>query len=312
VTFPWLSAERVRVDDRGAVVAEALTFSSAGPHLIVVGAPAALASAIAGLAPVARGTLRLRGLSPAAALAAGDVAFAPLDPRLPEAWRGRAYVEWSARLSGASNASARASAQAALAAFELAALADGAIKAMPTAARRALVLAAALATGASTLVLCDPTKALPDAAADTLARIAARALSDVAWVLMTGRVSLASALIRAADDALLVSPDGALAQGPPASVLGGDRHWIVRAEGSCEAFVDRLRASGAEVSPCGASMALTLPEGASTHALFVMAEETNATIVSLCSAPNLARPGNAREPASLESAGAPLLRPPPA
>ncbi len=277
----WISAEAVRVDDRGGVAIEGLTFASDGPHLAIIGGPSILAHALAGTTPLARGTILLDGKMPHEAMLAGDVAHAPRDPRTPDEWTPRTLISWSARLMGMNGAEARTSANHAITKLGLTEMADRKLATLPLGAKRATSIAAALATKATTLVIDDPSPGLTDDAARTLERIAADALDDVKWILLTGRLSLASPFGLRADDAVLLGPEGVVAHGAPAEVAAKDRVYALRVVGPAQALADLVRARGATASAKDRELEVELSADMTTRDLFSMASEASVTIVSL-------------------------------
>jgi len=281
VSGQWLVADGVRIDDRGGVAVEGLSFSSDGPHLVLLGGPAALGRAIAGVVPVTRGSLRVAGVSPREALAAGNVALAELDPALPETWTPKALCTWSARLGGVAQREARARADRAIGKMKLESSAERTMKSLTLAARRATVLASAIATGATTLVIDDPAPGLADDSARALARIAAEALDDVSWVLVTGRLAIASPFGLHADDAVVIGPAGVVAQGAPAEIAARERTYALRVIGSAHALAERAREKGATADAKDRELVVELGPGMTTADLFVIAREVAVTIVSL-------------------------------
>src|SRR5262245_57635292 len=114
---PLLFARDVRL---GAGGVDGLAFAARGPRLLVLGAPRALFAAIAGVVPPLRGELLVGGVPARAALAAGLVAGAPLDPPMPPKWTGERWITWSARLAGNGASEARVLAARAIAALQMA------------------------------------------------------------------------------------------------------------------------------------------------------------------------------------------------
>lgn len=277
----WITAEGLRVDGPNGVAVEGLTFGSDGPHLAIIGGSSVLGAALAGAAPLARGTLSIDGKPARDAMLAAEVAHAPIDPRVPEAWTARDFATWSARLGGMDRASARASSTRALAKLALADLADAKLSTLALPARRAVSIAAALATGASTIVFDDPTPGLPDDASRALGRIVAAALDDVRWVWLAGRIALASPLGVRTDDALLLGAGGVLAQGSPAEIASRERVYSLRVSGPSTALAELARARGAVASTRDRELTVELTAEMTTHDLFAMAAEASVTIVSL-------------------------------
>lgn len=272
--------ERARVDVDGVPAVDGLSLSTSSERLLVLGAPRALFEAVCGMREVAHGTIKVDGEAPLAALRAAKLAGAPLDPPMPPRWTVRTYVAWSARLAGHSKRAAAAMADDALARMKLASM-DGAQVARATAqVRRAIVIAAALATGARTLMLDDPLAGLPDAQARALARVTASALADRAWIAFVSRTPLASPLALEADEAVVLAGSTVAAQGAPAEIAARDRAYALRAEGNAPALSRRLQELGAHVT--GAPEAMTVDLGEmTTRELLAVAIEQGAVVVEL-------------------------------
>ena len=164
------------------------------------------------------------GLAAEDAIRDVTAASAPLDPPLPVDWTVRAYVSWSARLAGQPKRDAHDRATDAMERLKIEGLADGAIRRAPE-ARRAIVVAAALATGATTLLLEDPLRGLPNDTARSFARTVARATSELRTVIFAARVSLASPLAIDADEAVVIQGSRVVGQGAPAEVAARDRAY---------------------------------------------------------------------------------------
>jgi ABC-type multidrug transport system ATPase subunit len=189
-----LVASDLRVDVEGFPAVDGLALGTTSERVMILGAARALFEAAAGLRATTRGELRVDGASPAAAVRAGAVACAPLDPPLPPRWTLLQYVTWSARLAGHPRAEAARLASDALDRMQLGSSAAGRLRAAGLAMRRATVLAAAIATGATTVLADDPLAGLPDDAARPLGRLAARALSDRRTLVFAARMPLESPL----------------------------------------------------------------------------------------------------------------------
>jgi len=281
VTLKWLSADGVRVDGPRGVLVERLTFASDGPHLAIVGGSSVLSSALAGLSPLARGALSIDGAPVSEARRANAIVHAPVDPRMPADWSPRQWTVWSARLCGMSAADATAAAANAIPRLGLAEWADKKLSTAPLAARRATSVAAALATGARTIVFDDPTVGLPDDVSRKLGRVVAEALDDVRWVWLTGRIPLASPLGLRVDDALLLGEGGVLAQGSPAEIASRDHVYTLRVSGPAQALAELARTKGAVAAAKDRELTVDLAASQTTHDLFVWAVEAGVTIVSL-------------------------------
>ena len=87
-------------------------------------------------------------------------------------------------------------------------------------ARRALLVAAALATGAETIAIEDPFGGLADEAVAGYAPVLTTALAERRWLVFAPRIPRTSPLVLVADEAIIVSRGRIVAQGAPASVIG--------------------------------------------------------------------------------------------
>lgn len=281
-----LLANDLRVDAEGAPACEGLSFRSSGSHLLVLGAPRALFVAATGLTSPSRGTLTIRGVDSDEAVGLGLIAGAPLDPALPPKWTILEYVEWSARLSGAATAEARAAAKNAIARLKLEPMALLPFsKVNVPHARRAAVVAGALAAQTEVVALEDPLAGLADDVVATYGAILVEALAGRAWMVFAPRIALASPLARAADEALVVSSTKLLGQGPPAELASS--HWgsgeaardvrfVARLDGS----LDRVRAALAER---GGSL-----EEQGAHVLIDLMGTSTSELAEICAAADVA------------------------
>jgi ABC-type multidrug transport system ATPase subunit len=223
---------------------DGLSLSSTGTHVLLLGAARALFEAAAGLRPIARGALLVEGLPARAAIRAGVAASAPLDPPMPRAWTVAQYVTWSARLAGHERRTALALATDALERMQVRPLAKEKVASARPEVQRATVIAAALATGAATLLVDDPETGLARETARSLARAATRALDDRCTVLFAARVPLESPLALAADEAVVIDGSHVAAQGAPAEIAASERTLALRVHGDIEAFRRAVEAQG--------------------------------------------------------------------
>lgn len=277
---PLVFAEDLRVDVDGEPAIDGLTLQSSGERVLVLGAPNALFEALTGVRAVRRGALRIRGDATGDAVRAGTVAGAAFDPPLPPKWTPTEYVTWSARLAGATKAIAQERAKDAIARVKLEALATQKLETAAAHARRAVVVAAALATGADVLVLQDPLADLAEEDARTWARLLVAALEGKAWVALLGRVALTSPLALAADEALVVSASRLEAQGPPAELAHAKR-FVLRVHGAVDDLARELGARGATLDVQGAQVVLDLGASLATADLLAIADAQGAVIVEL-------------------------------
>jgi ABC-type Na+ transport system ATPase subunit NatA len=223
---------------------DGLTLTSTGDHVLVLGAARALFEAGAGLRSIARGEVLVEGMAAPEAIRAGLAACAPLDPPLPATWSVLQYATWSARLAGHERATALALATDALGRMQMTPMAGTKLGAAKPAVKRAAVLAAALATGARSLLVEDPALGLASDPAHLLARTAARALADRCSVVFAARVPLESPLALSADEAIVIEGSQVAAQGAPAEIAASERTLAMRVYGDLDAFVRAVEARG--------------------------------------------------------------------
>jgi ABC-type cobalamin/Fe3+-siderophores transport system ATPase subunit len=244
---PLLASSALRVDVGGTSTVDGLSLATSGDRVLVLGAARALYEAAAGARPIARGELLVADQQPLDAIRTGMAAGAPVDPPLPSSWTVREYVVWSARLAGHAAGTARALADDALDRLKLTSLSKNKLGAVALAARRGTVIAAALATGASIMLLEDPVAALPADVARSFARIVVRALSDRRTAVFAPRVALDSPIALAADEAIVVDGSRVAAQGAPAEIAAGESAFVLRLGGDARAFVSAAEAQGARL-----------------------------------------------------------------
>jgi ABC-type multidrug transport system ATPase subunit len=280
VTSPLLHLSRARIDVDGVPEVDGLSLETTGDRVLVLGAAPALFEAAAGLRALRHGELRVRGEDALLAVRGATSASAPLDPPLPPRWTVREYVSWSARLAGRAKQDANESAGDAIGRMKLEALRDTFLK-NALEARRAIVVAAALATGAATILLEDPLRGMPNDAARGFARILARATVDVSTVVFAARVSLASPLAIDADEALVVHGSQVVGQGAPAEVAARDRTYAIRLHGRGAAFARLAEERGARVAGAGSLWTVDLGEGLRTSDLLDMALRSNTVVLEL-------------------------------
>lgn len=281
---PLVFADNVRIDFEGSPAVEEFTVETTGANVIVIGAPQSLFDACAGTREVTSGTLRIGGADPREAVCDAGVASAPIDPLLPPRWTIRDLARESARLAGHTRREALARAEGALRALKLDKLAQTRLGACELPVRRAAVLAAAIATGAETLLVADFTRGLPDDAARALARLFVAAAETLRWVLFAGQVSLSSPLGLHADEALVFVGGRLSCAGPPAEIATRDRTYALRTAGEgAPAFAARLRELGVRVESDEAarSLTVTLPAEVSTLDLVTMAQAGKVVVLEL-------------------------------
>lgn len=276
-----LELEDVRIDEAGLPALDGVRFATTGDAVVTIGAPRALFEAAAGMRKAAQGRVLVDGVPAARAVEERLVAGAPLDPPLPPAWTTRRYLEESAALVGLRGHERGRRVTEAIAGLKLEAVADAPIAKAVLHARRAIVIAAAMATGAKILFLDDPLAGLPDDVARNFGKIVAAALEGRPWIVFAGRLPLASPLCTAADEALVFAGGAVVGQGAPAELAIREGSFVVRIAGDAKAFGERLASRDVKATPTGDTIAVDLPEGATTHAVFAAAEESGAVILEL-------------------------------
>lgn len=277
-----LAAEDVRIDVDGVPACDGLTFRTRGAHVLVLGAPRALFAATTGLTPVRRGTLSVRGAPAAEATLRGVVAGAAQEPPLPPRWTVHEYVEWSARLAGVPAVEARGAAAAALTKLQLDPLAKTPTSRLVPHARRATVIAAALATCAEVIALEDPLGSLADDIAASYAGVLAEALADRSWIVFAPRMPLGSRLAETADEAIVATAHRLEAQGRPAELVAAERRFVARLDGPVDGVLAAIEARGARVEAHGGHFVLDLgPSPVSTGELLSLCDASEVTVLEL-------------------------------
>jgi ABC-type multidrug transport system ATPase subunit len=276
-----LTAEDIRIDIDGVPACDGLTFRATGERILVLGAPRPLALAAAGVLPVARGRLLIRGVEAATAARERGATGAALDPPLPPTWTVREYVQWSARLAGNDKATAKVNAADAIARLQLDALEKAPLLGLPPHAKRALVVAAAVATGAPVLAVEDPLAGLPEEIARTFAKIFLDALRDRAWIVFAARMPLTSPLALHADEAIVASSSRVEAQGPPAELAAASSRFIARVHGAMDGLAAQLQGRGVGVEMQGGQVVFDLNGVLSTSELIEMCAAAEVAVVEL-------------------------------
>jgi ABC-type multidrug transport system ATPase subunit len=276
-----LEADSVRIDVGGVPVVETLTAKTSGNNVVVLGAPRALFEACSGVRAPSSGTLRVAGRRPRGALEDGLIASAPMDVPVPPRWTVLGLATESARLAGHGRRERVERAKQAVRALGLDAVATTRLGAAETAVKRAAMIAAALATGASMLVVEDFTAGLADAAARSLARLFVTACKDRRWLVFAGQLPLSSPLGLHADEALLFAEGRFVCGGPPAELAARERTYSLRTSGDHGALASHLRERGVTVDDHARALMVTLPDGFSTLDLVRLAVAESVVVLEL-------------------------------
>ncbi len=217
------------------------------------------------------------------ALQTALIAACPLDLPLPPQWTMTEYVVWSARIAGRGQSAvdARARARDAIERLRLTELAAVKNASLSQHARRATLLAAAIATGAGTILVEDPTAGLGDEVARTYAKFVAEALEGLSSIVFATRLALTSPLALSADDAVVVSAARVEAHGPPAEIAVSERRFLVRIVGSVDGLAALITGRGGKLEAHGAYVLLDLGGSLTTGEVLGMTLETGSTILEL-------------------------------
>ncbi len=278
---PLLEFVRARIDVAGVPVVDGLSAATTGDRVLVLGGARALFEAASGVRVPSHGEARIRGEVARKAVRAGNAAGAPFEPPLPPRWTARQYIVWSARICGHAKKEASSLAAESIGQMQMNAVADEPLVKATTETRRAVSIAAALATGATTLLLEEPTRGLADDVARHFTRVLIRALEGCGWAVFASRAPLASPLAMDADEALVIAGDRVVAQGAPAELAARERCYAVRVLGPAADFSRLALARGARISGHGAELTIDLGESLAVSDLLRAAADARATILEL-------------------------------
>lgn len=285
---PLLLATAVRLDVGGLPALDGLELETRGERAVVVGGPRVLFEAAAGMRVAAHGELRTVGMAPPLAVRSRVTAGAPFEPPLPPRWTAQEYVVWSARLAGCDRKAARDQAREAIEAMELGALARARLGGLTPAAKRGVVLAAAIATGAEVLLVDDPLAGLADDAAAAFGSVVAKVLGRRRCVVFAARLPLELPLAAVADEVVLLDGPAVVAQGAPAALAAEQTVLALKVAGTAEevaAYVRAIESSGGRAAVTAQVLGLTHlevqrgPLGAKD--LFRLAIESRANLLEL-------------------------------
>jgi ABC-type multidrug transport system ATPase subunit len=277
---PLVELSRARIDVEGVPAVDGLSLTTSGDQVVILGGAKVLFEAVSGTRTPSHGEVRVRGVAARRAARSGIVAGAPVDLPLPPQWTAREYLTWSARISGHRKKDATALAEEALTRMKMVGSAGEKLSGASLETRRSVSIAAALATGAETILLEDPLASLSGDAARQLARIVLRALEGRGWAIFAARLPLESPFAMDASEAVVVAGNRVLAQGAPAELASRERAYALKVLGHSEDFARVARARGARVSGIGADLTVDLGPLAVSDLLRVAAE-VEATVLEL-------------------------------
>jgi ABC-2 type transport system ATP-binding protein len=297
---PLLEARDVRIAVDDVVAVERLSCATRGDRVLCAGDARPLFAAVTGVPLLARGRREpdeppgeARVVAGSLALAGRDVAHgahraiagaAPLDPPLPPRWTAEAYVAWSARLGGATTRPARALAATALERVGLLASRSRPLSALALPERRALVMAAAIATSPAVVVIEDPLSGLQGGAAGFVMAAIASATQGRRALLSIGRADAAGpggALVRGATDLLVLSGGEVSFEGAPDALVQGFRVYALLVRKRADALRDALATRGIELRGGPSRFTVALPAGVSTRDIVAAVVQAQAAVVEL-------------------------------
>ncbi len=277
---PLFFCSDLRVDRLGAPEVDGLTLTAEGRSACVLGAPRALLLAAAGQLLPSRGQLRIRGSRPRALLSRGELATAFFTDLLESSRTVLDHLHASADLAGTANAQRDALVADALTRMKLDAFRGTKLEKASAMVRRGTHLAAALATGAGTLVLSDPAEDLDSEAARGFVLTVEKAVADKDHLVFRGKEL--AAIGSAFDLALVFSGGTLIAQGAPAELAAATRTFFLRLAGDPAAFLSACTELAWKPEALGPSyLRITLPDETGTHAAFAVAAETGVIITEL-------------------------------
>jgi ABC-type multidrug transport system ATPase subunit len=281
MTAPLLELVEARIDVDGVPAVDGLSLKTSGDRVLLLGGPRALFETVSGTRTPSHGEVLVRGVPARQAARERHVAGAPMDPPLLPSWTPREYVTWSARIAGQGKKDAVALAERSLSELKMVAAAGEKLGNASTQTRRATVIAAALATGAETILLEEPVMGLADDAARNFSRIILRALEGRGWAVFCSRMPLESPFAMDADEAAVVAKNRVLAQGAPAELAAHERTYALRVLGRADDFARLAAERGARVSGGGNHLTIDLGESLLVSDLLRIAVQADATVLEL-------------------------------
>lgn len=305
---PLIEAREARIAVDGVIAIERLTLATTGDRVVLAGDVGALLGALTGVprsaggggrvrvtragddlelpgeAYVVAGSLRLAGKSVAEAAHVATTGAAALDPPLPPRWTAGEYVEWGARLAGASASAARELGAAALARTGLAAARRRATGSLSLAERRALVIAQAISAGPEVVILEAPLGGLEGAAAAFVLHAVNVAAEGRRMVLSTGTLDVASAegaVARGASHVVVLARGEVALEGSPAELFAGARVYALTVRSNAEPLRAELSARGIDLRGGPVRFSVALPAGTGSGEILAAASAARAAMVEM-------------------------------
>lgn len=290
MTLALIAARDARIDERGAVLLEGLSFEADGARVGLLGNFAPVFALFARRATLARGSVTVLGRPAESAVATNTLGLAPLDPVAPEPWTCLEYLSTSAGLLGLSRRAANRTAEEALGAIDSAALGKRKIATLSDVERRLLFVAHALLGAPPAIFVENPLARLPDDAAAVLREALERAAAGRRLIVsVTSPAGAGPELnLLASMDRIVAMEGGAVvAVGPPDEALSPSPRCVVRTARKGRALAEILAARGfridAETDPPeeAARFVVHLPAGATTMSVVEVALEVDAPLLEL-------------------------------
>lgn len=291
-----LAAAGVRIDVDGAPALTSFDVETRGDRVLLVGSAGPLITAIAGVRPrgdaplaeplsasVVAGELKLLGRDVRAGAHHAVCGVALHDPALPLRWSVEEYLQWCARLDGASRRAAKVLAGAALEMLSLGALTRARLRGLSTLERRVVVLAGAVVSQPAAVLVDDPFSQLDARDATLMLGALGRAAYGRAALVSVPRVQLTDAsgeLARSATDiclfrgGVLVLHDGAT------ELLSQGRLYELTVVSNAEALGAALQEQGLILRGGPHHFSIALPDDVGPSTVLAAAARTRAAVTS--------------------------------
>ena len=280
---PFVEARGLRIDRDGSPEVDRLSFATTATPargILILGAPRGLFEATAGLVKPSAGELLVNGVPAHEAAQASTIAGAAASMPLPDKWTLEEHATWSARLAGVSKAMAAVGAHRAISRLDVRDHAKTPFEKAPPHVRILAPIAAAIATGATTLVIEDPLTALSGDHARDLARRILAALEDIHWLFFAGKIAPGSPFALAADEAVVIG-GSRVVRGPVTELAAREGTYAVRIHGEARTFARLVGSNGGTTRGDGDDLLVELGTKLHTRDLFDLADQAHSVIVEL-------------------------------
>lgn len=269
------------MDRLGVPEIDGLSVLAEGNHISLLGAPPALLLAVSGQTLPSRGQLRIDESRPRSMLQRGELAGVFFTDPLESPRTVADHLHASAELAGVPKDERDALCKNALERTRLDAFRTTKLEKASAMVRRGAHLAAALATGAGTLVMSDPAAELDTEGARTFVLAVNQATADKRTIVFRGRARVGDVGLLG-DRVLVFSGGTLLTMGTPAELMAQRRTFFVRLAGDPRPFLGEVSRRTWGVESLGPDyVRMTLPDNVDTSAAFLLAEETGVVITEL-------------------------------